>query len=325
MCYIEDELKNHLDFEFSIHNSAGLNETRHVVNNLESDIYSITNMVQGQFKRTVEEKSTVIKKYTRINLTNEKLYSFFKNFDLQLTTIFSKEKKYNGNLSTDSIFSYNNEWFCVPKITLTILGDNEKTFIENFMVALGHELTHAFDLYQFAVKNNVHPSEAITKQNYHKIFNKTNSKSVNIKVLAHILYSLNRLERNAIIAQLRQELLNKKEMLKGSKSAFDLIKTTESYRTFTFLQEGIQSLANITDKDTQMELINELNSIMGKGFTTFNQLQKYFVGRWIKWKENFLVKASKIAFDVYSETSQGFKIEDEFPIPQLKFKNNNKN
>ena len=43
--------------------------------------------------------------------------------------------------------------------------------------------------------------------------------------------------------------------------------------------------------------------MMNTHFTTYNQLLKYYNRRWEKWKKNYLIKATKIAYDVFSENN----------------------
>ena len=53
----------------------------------------------------------------------------------------------------------------------------------------------------------------------------------------------------------------------------------------------------------QNEITYALNSIMEKKFTNYNQVRNYFSDRWRKWKKAYLIKASKIANDIYQENN----------------------
>ena len=168
---------------------------------------------------------------------------------------------------------------------------------------MGHELTHCYNLLQYALKNDKDPWYSIDRNRYFTIRNNVNFGIGNVSALANILYTLNRMERNAYIAQLKQELLTKKNLIKDNKTAFDLIKNTESYKKFLYLEQQVNVIFTIIDEDVQKDLIDTLNNIMNTHFTTFKQLKKYFLIRWLKWKKAYFKNASKIAYDIFSSTN----------------------
>lgn len=43
---------------------------------------------------------------------------------------------------------------------------------------------------------------------------------------------------------------------------------------------------------------------MNKKFTTYNQLKKYYLNRWQKWKNKYLSTASKIVHDIYTQDNK---------------------
>ena len=142
------------------------------------------------------------------------------------------------------------------------------------------------------------------KQNYSTINNAMFSNNTNnYKAIANMLYKLNRMERNAYIAQLKQELLNKKSNLKNTKTTFETIKETESYKKFLSLEDNIKILSNITDVMTQNEIINAVNTIMGTFFSNYAQVKKYLINRWNKWRKKYIVTASKIAYNIFDENN----------------------
>lgn len=177
----------------------------------------------------------------------------------------------------------------------------------NFVFA--HELTHGWNLLEYAREHNQHPyySNIVNGQKYTNIKIGMGIGSKNEKLMSTLLYRLNRMERNAIIAQIRNELKMKKLGGLSFDEFYKLVYETNAYtKDFKGIENTIGYLNNLKDKNIQNDLIKIFNTIMDKQLTTFNQLIKHLNGRWLKWKKSFLMKASKIAYDVYYEDGENF-------------------
>lgn len=299
---IEKELENHIITEFVIHNSGPvmLTETRGRINNIDEIVKYFANLVQPQVFEAYKLKTEIMQPYSgEINID-----TFFKKYRINISFEPSVKTNYNGGISPDSIFqNIEGKWICVPDIKLNIKANNILDALKTFYFAIGHELTHAYDLFQYAIKTGQDPWYSIDRNQYFKIRDAEQFYNGNPKAIANMLYHLNRMERNAYIAQIRQELMAKKDKVKDNKTVFELIKETESWKKFLLLGKNIVNIFNIKNNDLQNEILQAVNDLMNKKFTTYNQVKKYFINRWNKWKHAYLINASKIAYDVYVENN----------------------
>lgn len=302
----ENELKHHIITEFARNytSPAVLKEEHGYINNIDAVIEYFKTLVEPQVKLVFGDTpgNSVSKTYkNKININ-----TFFEYYNLDITFEYSKTSSYKGGAAPKSVYVHpiKGEWVCVPDIELTIIASNGIKAMKNFSFAIGHELTHCYDLLQYAKETNQDPWYSIDRNRYFDIRTKHMYGIGNEKASANILYLLNRMERNAYIAQLKQELLNNKEQIKDSKSAFDAVKNTESYKKFLNLEYNMNVIMNLTDEETQQNLIKYLNDIMHKKFTTYNQLKKYYLNRWQKWKYKYLTTASKIVHDIYTQDNK---------------------
>lgn len=297
---INKELKHHVILEFKRNNVPTLNEIHGYIADIDDVIDYFKKIVEQQIIETFfysDSNESITKHYQdRINFN-----TFFDYYTLTVTFKKSPETAYNGGMLPKSIFlnSSNGTWQCNPIINLTIKANNSVNAMKIFSFCIGHELTHCYDLLLYAKENNQDPWYSIDRNKYFSIKNDLNFGVGNTKAIANILYNLNRMERNAYIAQLKQELLDMKDTMKGSNSIVNAIKSTESYKKFLSLSENMNVILTITDEEVQNSLIDDLNHIMNKKFTTYNQLIKYFLNRWRKWKYQYLSQASKIAYDIF--------------------------
>ena len=253
-----------------------------------------------QIYDTVKE-GDVIKTYDDPSILND-VETFFNNFNITLHTKIGDETEYRGGMSPSSL-KYHYTWYCEPLINLTITAPDIKNLANVLSFCIAHELTHCYNVLQYSIQTNQDVLPSLKKNRYFDIKDKENSIWQNEKVLSHILYSLNRVERNAYLAQLRQELNAVKDKMTDDKAIFNLITNTESYKRFKNIENNINILNKIKDEDVKTELTEYINNMMNKKFGTFNQTKKYLNGRWEKWKKAYLSKATKIAYDVFLTTN----------------------
>lgn len=309
------ELENHILTEFLLHNSGPviLNETRGRINNIDEIAKYFVNLVQSQAFKTYKNKGNTAFKVFKNNGKTTKTYNgiidincFFSKYKITVIFELSDSINYNGGIQSNSIFQdVDGKWVCVPCINITVKSNNAINALKTFSIAIGHELTHAYDLLQYALKTGQDPWYSIERNKYIEIKNAENTLTGNPQAIANMLYHLNRMERNSYIAQLRQELMNMKDEIKDNKSVFEAIKKTTSWAKFIHLEKNIFAVFNIKNTVLQNEIMQALNDIMEKNFTTYNQVKNYFINRWNKWKKAYLTNASKIAYDVYVEDNGG--------------------
>ena len=309
----DNELKHHIITEFARNYSstAVLKEEHGYINNIDSVIEYFKAIVEPQVELVFSDE-TYEDSASRTYKDKINIKTFFEYYNLRVTFEYSKTtSSYKGGASPKSVYVHpiKGQWACAPDIELTIIAPNTIKAMKNFSFAIGHELTHCYDLLQYAKETNQDPWYSLNRNRYFDI-QKTYTYGIgNEKAAANILYHLNRTERNAYIAQLKQELLDNKEQIKDSKSAFDAIKNTESYKKFLYLERNINAIMNLTDTQTQQNLIKYLNGIMNKKLTTYNQLKKYYLNRWQKYKNKYLATASKIVHDIYTQDNKNTWID----------------
>ena len=302
-------LEQHLIFEFVYHNpnKVCINEERSTVPGIDVILEKFLDMIEPQIRETLRNKERTSVYYNNINalgLNN----TFFKSLDMQVDLDYGDED-YGGGFDPQGGFKYYGpetkiDFCCELRITANYEGD----FRRNIFLILGHEITHAYNIWQWMLKNkkDFRFSKFDSKTRY------TNFKAYkwdesNVIVLKKMHYRLSRIEMNAYIAQLKQELQLLSVMINDSRSAFNAIKRTRSYQqNFLWLEKQISILNGMDDLETQSYIISDTNRIANKNFTNYNQVLKYYNERWFYYKKEYLTKASKIAYDIYTENHQMF-------------------
>lgn len=305
----DTELRNHIYFEFI--NKNHLYESRGAVDAVDEIVNVFVRMIEPQVIELYRTKQPYItREYDETNevFANSGVNAFFTSFNMKLTiNIWPKRRYkggvYNGNITQDIDGNY----ILVPEIDFDISAENAIDAINVFRFCLGHELTHSYGSLQYRIKNGKSDIDSIFHKNKYKninmLKNVVNGSNSPLEAVADILYVLNRTERNAYIAQLKQELMNMKGEITDSKSAFEAVKKTESYERFKHLETDIDAICNANiDDNTKYAIMTATNMAMGRNFTNFEQVRKYYAKRWEKWKKAYLSRASKIAHDVYMET-----------------------
>lgn len=300
------QLRHHLLTQFLLKPKSDLkiNEERHHLSEIDALTKYFYNLVKKQIRLAFENKTSIT------NIYSEKIpiQTFFKYFKLDFTIEYSDDKSkhgYGGDFKNSSIFKNNNgEWVCHPIMSVKVVTDSWMKSSDIFLFVLAHELTHGYDHYKTAIDTGKVPSESIAIQRYRKISDAINSKIQNVSASAHMLYRLNRMERNAFIGQLRTELKRMDPEGMTFNEFYEAVKITASFEQFKNLENNVVAVLNVTNNQTKKELIDALNDIMDRKFTTFNQVKKYYWNRWLKWKKIYLRNASKIAYDVYYENGK---------------------
>ena len=304
------ELKNHVLFEFS---SRGPNkerilyETRGYIAGIDQVIKALCSKMYRQIEDCCLNGESMTETYAG-NIMDDGVVTFFDRYNIILDTKYSQEKgQYRGGLSPKETFSDDDgSVVCCPDIELSITGNDPQKMYETLRFSLGHELTHAYNMFQYARKNGLSSDDIIKNftetQRYDKIIGVKENMTGNPKLLATTLYYLNRGERNAYIAQLRQELTDRKDELKDSRTTMEAIRSTESYKKFKSLEQNVVALYSpeITEK-FKKGFIFWVGRMTEKKFTTYGQARKYVVRAWEAWKKKYLSVASKIAYDIYEK------------------------
>lgn len=320
------ELKNHIIYEFyagSPNKENILFETRGVVNGLNQVVKAICEKIEPQAKRTCSSGKDITKAYIG-TLSKIGLSSFFDKYSIIITTEYSAgNNKYAGGFyPIRSLYDTNKGVVCSPEISLSVSGMDPDDIMNIIRFAIGHELTHAYNLVKYARKTGSNVQEVMDnylyKQHYRDIKHVTNSRTGNAKAVGNILYNLNRMERNAYLAQLKQELEAKSDAIKDSKSAWQAVLDSESYKKFKNLEKNISIMCGFVSDDVKDEILKATNDITGKNFKNYEQVKKYYVAYWNVWKKKYLSTAAKIAYDVFDENNV---MVDGYPNEEFVLKN----
>lgn len=309
---IDLELKNHILYEFYAgppNRENILRESRGVVSGLHDVIKRICEPMYDQVRRTVvsgeEEQQTYEGKVSQFGLK-----TFFEDYSITLSTDTSPKLRYKGGIQPNLTYKDSpNGVVCTPNIVYSVSATNPSEMMNQVLAGIGHEMIHAYNMYQYARKNNLMASgisDNVEKnQKYYQITATKNlGYSNNERAVGDILYKLNRMERNAYIGELEEELFAKAEEIKDSKSAWKAVTETESYEKFKALEENIDIINSPLPVDVQESLVKYTNKAVDTGFTNFEQLRKYYTSRWEVWKKKYLVTASKIVHDIFSKNNK---------------------
>ena len=301
-----DLLKQHLVYEFTHgrFNRDIIFEVRSIVPNIDYIVNTVTTAVQKQINTTIEKGYETTRIYTEKSF--EIKNCFFNEFYFEVTFKIGDKPTYPGGFAPIESFIYSNKkkgYIFRPYIIIAITSNNFDDFCNKFKFSIAHELTHAYGFYQYCIEHGKPQSkDEILSYGLLKQQSAMNS-GLNFKSMIGILhYKLSFKELNAFLGQLRQELINNKDNIKDSQSAFNIIKDTNSYtKVFQDNKQKIEELCSITDETNQQLIIKYTNQVANKKFTTYNQIVKYYQTKWYKWSKLYLTKASKIAYDVFDE------------------------
>lgn len=301
-----DELYNHVLFEFIMHSArVPMNEEHGYVADANRFVVEFMPEVEKQISATCGQNGTL--KHTYDGVFNG---GFFSDYEITIRTTLANSR-YSGSFSPfESISETNGEIICKPIISVTVAGNNATILYRNIAFAIGHELTHAYNAFKYAKTYGLNAlRKNITQgQGYAGIKEYSEGYYSQLtQAAAAVLYFLNRMERNAYIAQLKQELAGEHEWIKDSKSAMEAIKATKSYEKFLYLERNVEAILNMKDEGSKETLLFATNKIIRnngqKPFNNFEQLKKYYANVWYKWKQKYLIVASKIAYDIYAENN----------------------
>ena len=306
------ELKNHIIYEFyaGLPNRENiLMESRGVVSGLHEVVKAICEEMSDQIWETCSIGEETTKTYTG-DVSDFNLSTFFRNYTVHLTTMYDEGKtRYGGSLlMQDSFSDVEGGVICHPVIEIVVHGNDASNMFRTIVFAIGHELTHAFNGYQYANKNGLVKQDIINNfrhdQNYSSIDTSKQSKVQNEKVIASLLYLTNRMERNAYIAQLKQELESVKDTIKDSTSAWNAVLNTESYKKFKQIERVYEQLTSGTLSNLAKEqVMGFTNKILGKSFVNYKRIENFYTNIWSKWEKKYLLTASKIVYDIFEKNN----------------------
>jgi len=282
---------------------------------LESHGYvdNVADLIQALYKRINPDVGLMEE-----NTENRFIYddmSIFKGVDVFFTGFkITIIVDYNTSYKTDEISGLYNE-----KSLLRYDGDSVQFFPEIYIKVngcdnlgirrligktLGHELTHAYNDYELFVNSGgkKRPGNSFMK-GYSTIAK--NSRNTIENYIDKIIYFTDRSERNAHVAQIRQEL----EHYRNVKAMFTAltftraIQSTETYKKLMSVIDMLNELQNLALSDTTGEnsedIVKVVNALTGNKFKKFRPAFNFLKDRVVKAKMKIEEQAPKIAYDIY--------------------------
>lgn len=306
------ELRNHIICEFARHCDIRQNilESHGYISGIDEIVDVFVREVEPIIRNVIEKKKAVNTTLDNADILIGKK-TFFNKFKIKISFVPRDGEDTYVNGGTDGVKSVETDSkgnvISCPIITMRVdCGTNLENAVNGFSVNLSHELTHAYNIYQYAVENGVQSLwNNLTKtQRYNKIRSVQNSGVGNVSAVGNILYTLNRMERNSYIAETRRELYNRKDEIVDAKTGFDVVKNSSSYRNrFKMLEDNMNTLFNVKSPSVQNQILTAVNNGMGKNFTNYSQARKYLIKRWIRWRKKYLTAVSKMVYDICDENT----------------------
>lgn len=312
-----EDFLNHICYEFISHGKMELLTEKHgyasivpsVVKNIINDtkinqkFIEILNTENGG---TSEEKSYSWH-LSNLNTTKGMPNLFFTDIDLSITISVGTGDASGGYYPSSEMFwNGTGKLTFKPKIRISITDNNTYDFLRRLSYALGHEMTHAYNDYQTFIKTGKRLSDALKSSSYVRAVGAMQhfTSTRNLRAVATMIYRLSRVERNAYIAQLKQELEHNWISITDSKSAYEAIKNTDSYqKNVLYLDNSLETMMNICNSKTttKFDLKQYIEDLTKKKFLTPKAAVEHLIRIYNGWKQHFMAQASKIAYDVYEE------------------------
>ena len=285
-------------------------ESHGYINGIDEVVNILVREVEPVIRNVIERKKAANIKLDNADIIKD-VNTFFNRFKVSFSFIPTDDSRTRIHGSTDvlksvDVDSEDNVISC-PEIVMKVnCGTNLTDAVDRVSVNLSHELTHAYNIYRYAAEKGIQSLwNNITKtQRYSKIRSVQDSNVNNRSVIGNVLYTLNRMERNSYIAETRRELYLKKDEIVDAKTGFEAVKNSNSYRTrFKLLERNVSALTTITNPGAQNVIATAVNDAMGRKFTNYEQVKRYLINRWVRWKKKYLSAVSKMIYDICDENT----------------------
>ena len=238
---------------------------------------------------------------------------FFSGYDVNVHVEYNSS--YNGS---NSIGEYDDNSKLIadgdnvefhPEINISAKGNNKLEIRNRIAKTLGHELTHAYNDYDVFVgseyKNRLGDLFLVRYNNKSQ-----NSPNKIEAYIDEIIYFTDRCERNAHIAQLKQEMELYDRYMSDATDLYRLITMTETYKKLNRVIDDLSAIKKIVSDDqtgiSRKDLVDVVNSLTGKEFKRFRPAFEFIRRRVLRAKMKFDEQAPKIAYDVYLNRKSKF-------------------
>lgn len=312
---------NYLHVEYSYNVSPLMTEEYLVeehgyVPNFDKYLEAFSKALPAKWKNTTRLKITD-KDFTGID-------TFFKNIEINVEVHRIKDDSdygfHGGYVADDKDFIDSQKKLHSPKINLS-LSTGDGSIVKRYLrYVFAHELTHAYENYRRKLEFKDSLGIAASKRPYAAVVNDfgTFRPEKIERLLRQFIYWIDPAEQNAHISAIKAEIQDKvsnSSEISNSRKAFDLIKDTESYRELKTISSFVSYLkkGKITEDEKDKILSYYLSIVPKTNLTSYNELYKWIVRVWERYKIKVKKGIAKIAYDVFASnygSTINFKLED---------------
>ena len=236
---------------------------------------------------------------------------FFTGFSLTLDVDYADDYKgyeSRGKYNDRSKMLYKNgKVDFVPNIVVYAKGNDNLGIRRVIGKTLGHEFTHAYNDYEMFLDSGgtIRLKDAFM-QGYWSAAQQSPNKIE--RFVDEIIYFTDRSERNAHIAQMKQELDNYDEPMFTAHTFTAAIQTTETYKKLRDVISALSMINDIVKKDPERkeDVVKVVNSLTKRNFVKYKDAFLFLRDRVVRAKLKFDEQAPKIAYDVYREKMDKF-------------------
>ena len=238
---------------------------------------------------------------------------FFTGFHFDLYVNLEKgwvKAEATGGYNDESLLKFDGDSIeFVPDFYVSAKGSDVVDMIDAIEKSIAHELTHAYNDYEVFINSGGRLRLGdVFLQGYDS--NASKSFSAIRSNVGDIVYFTDESERNAHIAQIKQELENYDGLMSNSMSMTNAIKSTETYGKLMMtidmlanIRKALDIDSNATDKNIFLKTVN---TITNNKFRTCEQAYNFLKHRVANAQRKFYQQAPKIAMDVFMNKKYKF-------------------
>ena len=173
------------------------------------------------------------------------------------------------------------------RFSFIYLKINPKLERSTLLVALMHELTHAYQDYNLRIKGSS-LTQVAKKEGYPKTARYMSmGRDDMIGEVSRVIYLLNQFERGAYMAELSGMLMTNKHKFSSISEVIEFIKGTEVYNFYIDSIEDAVSIMKLKDNSERKLAIGYFNELGGRKFNSFSELYTWLRHRCSSIKKKF--------------------------------------
>lgn len=249
-------------------------------------------------------------------INKEDLDTLYKGIFFEKLHIIANDDTVTGYEASKSHLNDKTLLFDVVEIHINLIEYQNK---EDLIIALTHEVTHAYDNWNRCQKKDVETLVDISnKKGYRDILKKLFSTTdFTEKVCAQIIYTFTSIERNAYLSELGAEL-EKEETWKQTNilnytQALDKFKKSDTWQRFDVLKYAFENMDN-EQKQKFCEVYREIKKVTWAD----NKILKYVKDKINKAFDKMLTNIPKLYYDFISKDIKENKKEDNLKLSKRK-------